>query len=192
MKQLKVKITGISPLLMHNGRGANPLDPLTRAHSALTKKRGKTESDHEAIARSEWEVSLYHDKEMGPYLSAAALDGCLKASAKSSKLGKTFGQSVMVVEDMVPIEYSGPRDLDGLFKAGFHDVRGVVIGKARVMRCRPKFNKWAASFTVAFDEQEVNHDAVERVILAAGKKAGIGDYRPEKGGRYGKFSAEVA
>ena len=68
MKQLKVKITGVSPLLMHSDRFANPLDKATKAHKELTAKRKKTDADHEAIAKSEWLGSLYWRDDIGPFI----------------------------------------------------------------------------------------------------------------------------
>lgn len=192
MKELQVKVTGISPLLMHNGRLADPLDPATKRLKALTMKKNKTDADHESIMRAEWEGGLYYADDIGPFLPAENIDSSIKAAAKLQKLGKHFGQAVMVVEDRTPVAYKGPRDVDGLFLAGYRDVRGVRNMSARIMRCRPKFNNWACSFTVMFDEEIVNEESVRKAIADAGKRAGLGDYRPEKGGRYGKFVAEVA
>lgn len=188
MKHLQVKITGISPLLMHSDRFANPLDPATKAHKELTGKRKKTDADHEAIAKSEWMGSLYHDPVVGPYIPGQNLDATLQEAAKLQKLGKKFKQAVMVIEDQVPLIYTGPRDPEALFAAGFLDVRGVKVAMAKLMRCRPKFNQWAAQFTVAFNEDVLNTEEVLKAINDAGSLIGVCDYRP----RFGKFTAEVA
>lgn len=188
MKHLQVKITGISPLLMHSDRFANPLDPATKAHKELTGKRKKTDADHEAIAKSEWMGSLYHDPAVGPYIPGQNLDATLQEAAKLQKLGKKFKQAVMVIEDQVPLIYTGPRDPEALFAAGFLDVRGVKVAMAKLMRCRPKFNQWAAQFTVAFNEDVLNTEEVLKAINDAGSLIGVCDYRP----RFGKFTAEVA
>ncbi|MGP1609293.1 MAG: hypothetical protein ACTS5G_01205 [Burkholderiales bacterium] len=188
MRQIKVTIKGISPLLMHSDRLANPLDPATKAHKELTGKRKKTDADHEAIAKSQWHGAIYHDKEQGPYIPAQNLDATLQEAAKLQKLGKKFKQAVMVVEDMIPLRYKGPRDREGLFAAGFVDVRGVRVGMSKVMGCRPKFNEWGASFTVAYNEDVLNQEEVVKAIHDAGALVGVCDFRP----RFGKFSAEVA
>ena len=36
MQVLNLKIKGVCPLLMHSDRFANPLDPATKAHKALS------------------------------------------------------------------------------------------------------------------------------------------------------------
>jgi len=187
MRQLNVKITGRSPLLMHSDRFANPLDPATKAHKELTAKRKKTDSDHEAIAKSEWMGSLYHDQKIGPYIPGQNMDATLQEAAKLQKLGKRFKQAVMVLENEIPLQYEGPRDPEGLFAAGFVDVRGVKVATAKLMRCRPKFREWGAEFTVAFNEDLLNAEEVKKAIADAGALIGLGDYRP----RFGKFEAEI-
>lgn len=187
MKQLKVKIKGLSPLLMHSDRFANPLDKATKAHKELTGKRKKTDADHEAIAKSEWMGSLYYNESVGPYIPGQNLDATLQEAAKLQKLGKKFKQAVMVLENEIPLQYKGPREPEALFDAGFVDVRGVKVAMAKLMRCRPKFNEWAAEFTVAYNEDVLNGEEVRKAIADAGALIGVCDYRP----RFGKFAAEV-
>lgn len=187
MRQLKVRIKGRSPLLMHSDRFANPLDKATKAHKELTGKRKKTDADHEAIARSEWMGSLYHNQALGPFIPGQNIDASLQEAAKLQKLGKKFKQAVMVVDDEVPLQYKGPRDPAALFDAGFIDVRGVRVSMAKLMRCRPKFNDWSVEFTIAFNEDVVNVEEVRKALTDAGSLVGLCDYRP----RYGKFEVEA-
>lgn len=187
MKQLKIRISGVSPLLMHSDRFANPLDKATKAHKELTGKRKKTDADHEAIARSEWMGSLYWREDIGPFIPGQNFDAAFKEAAKLQKLGKKFTQAVMVIEDEVPLQYKGPRDPAGLFDAGFVDVRGVKVAMAKLMRCRPKFNQWACGLTLAYNEEVVNEEEVRKAVADAGALIGVCDYRP----RFGKFTAEV-
>lgn len=187
MRQIKVKIKGLSPLLMHSDRFANPLDKATKAHKELTGKRKKTDADHEAIAKSEWLGSLYYNPAIGPFIPGQNLDATLQEAAKLQKLGKRFKQAVTVIENEVPLQYKGPRDPEALFEAGFIDVRGVKVSMAKLMRCRPKFNEWAAEFTVAYNEDVLNVEELKKAIQDAGTLIGVCDYRP----RFGKFTAEV-
>lgn len=193
VKQMTVNIKGLSPLLMHSDRFANPLDPATKAHKELTSKRTKTDVDHEDIAKSEWLGSMYYSQEIGPFMPGQNFDASIRDAAKFQKLGKKFGQALMVIEDEIPIKYKGPRDLDGLFAAKYFDIRGVKVGQARLMRCRPKFNDWACQFSLVYNEDVLNTNQVLKAIQDAGKLIGVGDYRPGTGtgGRFGKFSAEV-
>lgn len=191
MRQIKVKIKGLSPLLMHSDKFANPLDPATKAHKELTGKRKKTDDDHEAIAKSEWMGGLYTD-DNGPAMPTQNLKGSLVQAAKLQKLGANFKRALMILEDMAPLKYSGPRDPEAMWKdKRFVDARSVVVTTSRLMRYRPKFKEWSFEATIVYDETMINDDDVVLVLRNAGNFIGLCDYRPEKGGGMGRFEAEV-
>ncbi len=72
------------------------------------------------------------------------------------------------------------------------DVRRAVVNKQGVQRARPLVWPWRASFELLYDEtvfaekflNEVLHD---QIMKRAGTGVGLLDYRPSKGGRYGRF-----
>lgn len=183
MEQIIIKIKGTSPLLMHSDRYSNPLDPLTKTHKELTSKRKKTDEDHEAIAYSEWRGALYYDDKMGPYIPAMNIESMLQAAAKMQKLGSKFKQAVMVIEDKIKLEYSGPRELRTMYAAGYADFRSVKVQQARLQRCRPKFDEWTCSFTLAFNPAILNKSDIQKAVCDAGALVGLGDFRP----RFGRF-----
>jgi len=188
MQQIKIKATGLCALLMHSDRFANPLDPATIAHKELTGKRKKTHEDHELIAKSEWLGALYHDDKMGIYIPGSNIQASIIEGAKLQKLGTACKRGLVIIEDKVKLNYSGPSDLDKLYnKKAFVDMRTVKVAQAKLMRCRPKFDEWSIEFTVAFNEQVLNNGEVMKAIDDAGIMAGLCDYRP----RYGKFNVEV-
>lgn len=63
------------------------------------------------------------------------------------------------------------------------DIRGVVIGKVRVDRCRPIFRDWGVEFTVVYDTDRVEYNHVYEALTEAGAYIGLLDFRP----RYGRF-----
>ena len=165
MEVLKVRITGIAPLLMHSARYANPLDPATKAHKALTSKRKKTDEDHEAIQKSEWLGGLYHNKEMGPYIPGANVEASLFEAAKMQKLGKSAKRSLLVIENEIKLEYKGPRDIEGLYSnVDFVDVRAVKVQTAKLMRCRPKFNNWSITFQIQYNTEQLDEREILRIV----------------------------
>lgn len=192
MDTLKVKITGASPLLMHNERGANPLHPLVVQHKAITGKRKKTEDDHHQIMQSEWTLALYHDPDVGLFIPGVNLKSSIVGGARLNKLGKHIQRSVLVEETQLPIKYTGPKDLAELFAdRRFVDVRGVVVMGKRLMRCRPIFREWQVEATLLFDQAQISESDLLLCLDNASRLIGMGDYRPEKGGPFGRFSVEV-
>lgn len=195
MKTIKVTISGPA-LLMHNGRLANPLDPYTKALKAATveaKRQKKTDESLIEVARTEFQGGLYHDDDIGPYLPREAIEAMIVEGSRKAKQGKEF-VSVSVEEDRVPLQYKGPREREALWgDERFRYATGVKVGRARVMRMRPVFKDWRASFTIAVeDDATVTVADVEKAIVLAGRKIGLGDWRPgaPHGGRHGRFAVE--
>lgn len=187
MRIIKMRFTGLCPILMHSERGANPLDKAVVEHKKLTSKRKKTDDDFVAIAWSEYQLGIYHDPELGPYVPATNIDKCIVEGARKNKLGKAFESSARCVADRVRLDYDGPREVRALYEAGFVDMRGVGVSQSRVMRCRPIFPRWSLSFDFAFDESVADESSVIMAADMAGKLVGLGDYRP----RFGRFAVEV-
>lgn len=189
MDTIEFEITrASSALLMHNERLANPLDPACKALKAISGKKNKTDEDHLEMAWVEFQGGIYHDEEIGPYIPAQWIEATIRDSAKMSKRGTDVKRGVMVPDDRIPIMYDGPRDVEGLYKAGFYDQRMVKNqGSAKVLRTRPAWRQWKAKFTVVLDTGIFDKPTVISLLENAGRLIGIGDYRP----RFGKFTVEV-
>jgi len=186
MKELNVTIVGVSPLLMHSCRGVNPTEPLVVERKKLTGKRKKVEEDTIAILNIDYRLAIYHDPEIGPYLPAECVEATCRESAKKNKQGKTVQTALFVTPDRIPLEYTGPRDIEELVNNNdFRDVRAGNIQRAKILICRPRFNHWKASFTVCYDENLLDLEDIKEIVVRAGQQVGICDYRP----RYGKFNA---
>lgn len=191
MKQLRVQMTGVVPLIMHNNRLANPLDPLKKRMSTLTGKRKKTDDDQVAIMEIEFAAGLYIDDEIGPYIPAANFKAMLVEAAKKTKQGKDVKEALSVLELKTPLLYKGPRDLKKLWADDtFRDVRSVKQKGTggTIMRCRPIFHDWKTEwFTVVYDETIINQETIVEWLKVASVRTGFMDNRPD----YGKFTFEV-
>jgi len=187
---LTIQINSTRPLLMQAETLANPLHPRTKAHKAVAGKRKKTEEDYLWLLRDEWELNMYYDPELGPYIPSLNIEAAIAEAAKATKQGKLVKQAVTVLTDKVPLIYDGPRDLATMYGNGgskFVEVRGVVVAGRKVMRARPIFLQWAAEFEVAFMPDLIDASDLVQIIQHAGRVIGIGTYRP----RFGRFDVEV-
>lgn len=52
---------------------------------------------------------------------------------------------------------------------------------------RPRLDNWELSFTLDVDTEMFDAKIVRILVDDAGKKCGIGDYRPNRKGPFGKF-----
>lgn len=193
LETLKIKLTGIRPLVMHNGLLADPTNPTVIRIREITSKGSKkmTVEDHKERDRLEWEGGLYWDDSLGPVIPSDNLERLIQFGARKSRRGKDVEAAVLVAEDVVPVQYSGPRDPKKLYGDGNTDFvlrKGVKIGKARVIRIRPKFPTWEISFTAEFDGSVINQRDIIKAVEDAGRLVGLGDYRP----KYGRFIAEFS
>lgn len=197
LRFIRVTIGGITPLLMHNDRLANPLNEWAIALKELTGKRTKTEADHREISRVEWHGGLYCDKQIGPYIPGRNVRKCIEEGGKQFKKGTAVKTAVTVTEDMIALVYDGPRDPAKLFAhaGGMHvDVRttGNKASQSRVVRTRPLFPQWALSFTLEYFPEQINSRDLRQCVEIAGRLCGLGDYRPRpSGGTFGKFAVSA-
>lgn len=190
MKKFTLTLTGVTPLLVHNARLADPLDPIVRQTKPISGKRSKTEEDHLELARLEFIGGLYYDQDLGPVMPAMNIEAALRDGAKTFKKGKDVSRGLQITDMVAPIAYKGPRDIEGLWGNGeseFVHRTSVVVQRNRVQRTRPVFNNWAIEVEGVFDENIFDEDMLNTICETAGMMSGLGDYRP----RFGKFTHEL-
>jgi hypothetical protein len=176
-----------SPLVQHNERLADPLDEMTRAIAAISKKRNKTEADHLEIARLEFLGGMYTNGN-GPCLPAWNILRCLQDGAKRHKRGADVLRGVYPLVEHADVLYEGPRDPGELWKDGGFSLRkSVGIQRSRTIRTRPIFVEWQAELPVEVDPTVFDVPTLRIVWKDAGIYAGLGEMRPV----YGRFAGTI-
>ena len=188
--ELQVHLQGLTGLVMHNARLADPLDPVTIELAAMTSKTKKTEDDHRAIADLEWRGSLYFDPTIGPYVLAEAIQRSLVNAAGTWRLGPKTWDYVTILDPRIALQYDGPRSLDKLAQREENRFRKTIVVNrgSRTIRTRPIFRAWALDFPLTLESDGLTLADFRRIIERAGRYHGLGDGR--KLG-YGRFNAEV-
>lgn len=188
--QLHVEMVGRTGLVMHNGRLADPLDPLAIELSKLTDKRNRTEEEEREISDFEWFAGLYYEKDLGTFLPAENIVRCLRDAATAWKLGEAVYDFVHVTTDRIPVQHDGPADPRKLQKLDAYRLRKTVkIGRNRTPRTRPIFRTWGMSFDIDLDDADLNLSDFERIVERAGRLEGVGTAR--KLG-FGRFAATLS
>lgn len=69
------------------------------------------------------------------------------------------------------------------------DTRAVRIPSTggRILRHRPIFHDWKLEFTLDLDTELLSEKLLRQIVDAAGKRIGLGDFRPDCLGPYGRF-----
>jgi len=188
---VRVTITGTQPLLLHNGRLANPLDPHTRALKALTAKRAKTDDDLAALLVTEARGAAYETPENLIGLPDANIWRSIQEAAKAYKRGQDVSRAVIYDPVRVAPLVLPPGvtvDVDAYLADGDHiDYRPVGVNGKTVMRSRPVIREWSTSCEFDVYTDIVMLEDLRVFADRAGRLQGVGDHRPQ----YGRFNAVV-
>ena len=185
-----LELTGVTPLVMHNPRLADPYDPIAKEISALLRKRPRTEEDAAQVARLEFLGGLYYDNDVGIHLPAWSFVRCCENAAKITRRGTTLLRAVALVTDRAPVRYDGPKEPAALWaNETFRWRTGVVVKRDRIQRMRPIFRQWALDVELELQTDVLDESAFLEIAALAGRVAGLGTSR--KLG-YGRFSVVAA
>lgn len=176
-------IKGISPLIQHAWT-VKALEML-RMSAAERKKQPKVDRNPEQEAKD----SCYRTDsgEHGIPLTAfkAAL---ISAAHKDYGLEKTLLRKSFFIPctdscGIVPIETDGEYIIR-------EDI--VRIGhRLTDLRYRPQFNQWRVKISAQIDAALLKPEEIVNLINRAGFSVGIGEWRPENGGEFGRFELDT-
>lgn len=100
-----------------------------------------------------------------------------EADKKKSNYGNLFASSLSVEPEEI------------IHKIQKWEIFSISVPnkKGRYMLRRPMLSEWELEFNIVFDESDIPAEVLRNALDWAGRFSGIGDWRPNKGGRYGKF-----
>lgn len=189
-QSIEFEVKGLAPLIMHNGRLANPIDKFVKSIKAITSKpaKQKTDADYEETARLEFLGSLYIDDEQHPCLPGEGIEAFFVDAAKSRRKGKA-AKGAVICEGNWRVNYKGPKKPDELWEdENFRDVRQMVVNRGRVTRTRPIFRDWSCRFVLHYLPSVFNRDDVIDIVKHGGLMNGWFESRP----RFGRFEVVSA
>tara|TARA_Y100000310_G_scaffold341019_1_gene438816 strand:+ start:13051 stop:13614 length:564 start_codon:yes stop_codon:yes gene_type:complete len=178
MKKIKVEIVGESPLLMNSPKGM--LEP----QSLVKTKTKKVEygKDAESVA--------YRTKQGYLYVPNTAIKGCMINASSYKKVGRNALRPLIAGGLRVPEEELVIKDKRGKpIKLYEIDLRTVVVqGKNRIIKARPRIESWKLEFGLTYNENLIaDPEIIHEVLVEAGERIGILDFRPQKTGEFGTF-----
>jgi len=194
-KKLAVEIEGIRPLLMKNGRLADPEDFFAKQINAINVKKQKDITPEERLERDwlEYQGSVYWSEELGLHIPSDNIERCIQLGAQKSMKGKTVQSCVFCTEPFIKLLYKGPRTVKELYDhvEFAHRVyllrKAVVIKKSRVFKVRPMIpTGWRLEFELWYDETIIGREELKKALINAGALIGLGDWRP----KFGRFKCK--
>jgi len=175
MQEIKVKIKGKTPYLMHAFQLVQS-EEKSKNRSGIEDYKGQVEN------------SLYRLPDGTIYVPSTQIHGCLTEAGKQFQIpgkrkatfSRIIGSTIMVTPDAIPMN---PQNYE-------IDTRAVVnpATKGRVARHRPKFIDWKLEFVIENLEPEyLPTTELKKILDYGGSYVGIGDFRPQKKGMFGRF-----
>lgn len=180
MKTFDVEIRGITALLIH--RFGEDAEQAKKTRRIETERRDPLD---------EATKNAYIAPDGTYYFSAFSIPNAMGNAGSSHKATGTRKTLRYVVPSAVRMTTDTVTILNGNGPAKKFEVdsRPVTIPatKGRVMRHRPRFDQWGARFELLVDDQLLSPDMAHQLLSEAGQSIGIGDFRPEKRGPFGRF-----
>ena len=156
-----VIIEGVAPLL----------------HNRFTNEAKFVRHDPE----EESKAALYTDDDGNPVHPANHIETAMirqatnyRVPGKGKKTYKDFFKSGIMVEPL-QIPLNGAKWVV--------DMTPVVVNRARIMRARPRFDKWTLEFFITNNMEMIREENIKDILSDAGQFSGIGDDHP----RHGRF-----
>lgn len=167
---IDVKVEGIAPILQHR----RPL-PEEEGEPDATERSGRPDWAAEA------ETAFYKLEDgticqPSDHVHAALLKAAVnfQIPGKGKKTYKDLVNSALVVE---------PDQLAHIHQDYTIDRRWVTVSRSKVLRHRPRLEKWALKFRLIVTDDQFPVKVVRQILDYAGRYVGIGDYRP----KFGRF-----
>lgn len=171
----KVSVKGISPYIM------NRPDLMDISNKSKERLAG------EDILKHQFETKQYRNAAGKLYMPYTHIQGSLIEAGKKVKVkgqGKaTYSKIVGYAVRVEPYEILHKKTKLEKF---------IVLAvnpntKGRNPLCRPMLREWEVDFHIDYDEDEIPEEVLKTILDTAGKKVGVGDWRPQKKGPYGRF-----
>jgi len=181
----RVTISG-DKILLHNGQTADPLNKFAKAMKSITSDRTlkKTDDGILELMRIEYEAGLYLNAKKQVIIPSRVLEANIAEGARKTKEGKSALAGSFVDCDAVLQYAGGPLTVKQLLDSEDHRLTvGVGVNNSRIMRTRPLFTDWSATFEVSVLAEMAGSTALKTWLTNAGKFIGLCDYRP----RYGRY-----
>lgn len=177
---IKVGIAGLTPLIMNRFDDHAEVQVTAGTRASI---RGMKETPREQAKRK-----AYMDGDGMLFIPGPNIFACLVAAGQFHKSGRvklTTHKSSLIPAGLIIVDHVCSLGTDHWEV----DARSVVIPatQGRVMAYRPRLDEWKTSFTIDLDIDMFSPNFVRLLVDDAGKKIGLGDFRPSRRGPFGRF-----
>jgi len=183
LETLRIPIVGESPLIMHKFSEK-------AKRQMLDTQQGRKKVKEIRDPQADYESAFYRTKD-GYGFPAVAFKACTVSAARF------YGKDVSMASLRQLLYFRG-----SIAEAGGQaivEIEGtphmrediVRVGQGTDLRYRPEFSEWSAVLEVSYVTSSLARESVLSLIDAGGIGVGVGEWRPEKSGDFGRFKIDT-
>ena len=121
-------------------------------------------------------------------IPTAAIRRVLEDSAKKLKQGPQVREGLIVTKTTFHYDKSLGETLEELSKnKEVQLTTPAVINRSRVLITRPHFKEWTCDIEIDAEDDLVDISQLRHWFEIGGRRLGLGDWRPQKSGHFGRF-----
>jgi hypothetical protein len=171
---IQIVVIGDSPLITH--KWSDKAKEMMRA-----KQQKKARQGHEAKnPQRDFEDSIHHMADGKPGFpaigfKAAAVTACTSIASITKVAAR---QAFHISGDLVPILGAKPKMREDMVRVG--------MGVADI-RYRAEFWPWYSPLEIIYNTRALSVEQIMNLLNTAGFGVGVGEWRPERDGQYGRF-----
>lgn len=172
IETLSLMLIGDSPLIVHAWSEKAKRQMLEKQMRKAST--GKAAKDPEA----DYEACFYRTETGGYGFPAIGVKASMVSACRYVDLPMTVARGAFHIDcEMVPL-IGDPRPREDMVK--------IAMGTADI-RYRPEFPEWRIPVTIKFNASVISPEQLANLLNTAGFAVGIGEWRPERNGSYGRF-----
>lgn len=171
---LEILLIGDSPLIMHKWSEKAKKEMLDKQMKVA--KKGREAKDPE----QDYQDCIYYDSDGDfAFPSVAFKNAAVSACRFTDGTKMTVARGAFHVEgEFVKIKDTKPNPREDMVRVG--------MGTADI-RYRAEFKGWTANVRLAYNKHALSSAQIVNLFNLAGFGVGVGEWRPEKNGQFGRF-----
>lgn len=178
-----IAVRGVSPLIVHNWS--------EKAKRQMLEKQTEGKSARKKdlkVPKEDFLASRYLNADGQECIKTASFAKSLVTAARWTDMKMTEVRGVFfVVGELLPILTPDGKDAVGVMR----DDMVRVFGGTADIRFRACYEKWACHLLVEYNENALGLQQLYELVNLAGFSVGVAEWRPEKGGQYGRFEVDL-
>ena len=206
-QEYQFEIIGETPLIQHCGFRCFRKYDFCKDFESIKKKRGKniTDADAQRVVYFDTFQSFWCDAEdregkradqtqseyeanLEPDIPVRVIRADIEKGARAFKEGGKVRSGMRVKSVKFQWDWDlGVKMVDLAVNPNIHFTVPVKVGTSKILRTRAIFRDWGAKISLIGDTQFLGEDDIQRWLEYSGNYIGIGDWRPDKSGEYGRF-----